>query len=278
MADCDIFVGDPMTWFFLEKDFLSLENMLRLLPDDLADMSVKDLKSTVKKMLSLLKDIHNSLATQTSIQELLAQDYAVMTSQINKGNKVNARFLLSLELAKAQFAGDVEQEKHWQQKFDDSWEGEVPPKVTREYLLNIRDKIQNWRGTFADSPLTKCPNFSRQMVAVAPGYCAMLTELVPFADQEAEGVKVDKKLKAAVIVRCPAAPVELVDATNEAWGYLQHAIDISTTRYQDMQENFELRIAELADLLAHIYKRTHASDWRRRTSWWRNRHGPEMLK
>jgi len=278
MADCDIVVGDPMIWFFLERDFLSLENMLRLLPDDLADMSVEDLMSSVKVILSLLKDIHDSLAMQASIQKQLARIYAEMTSQINEGNKAHARFLLSLELGKAQVAGDVEQEKHWQQMFNDSWDGEVPPKVTREYLLNLCGKLQNLRGTFANSPLTKYPNFSRQMTATILENCAMFTKMLPFADQEAQGLEVDKKLKAAVIVRYSSAPTELAKITKEMYQYIQNAIDISTSRYQDMQENFELRVAELADLFAHIYRRTHASDWRRRTSWWKKRHGSDMPK
>jgi len=273
MADYDIVVGDPMIWFFLGKDFLSLENMLRLLPDDLADMSIKDLKSTVKKTLCLLKDIHVSLATQSSIQKQLARIYAEVTTQINEGDKAHARFLLSLELCKAQVAGDVEQEKHWQQMFIDSWDGEVPPKVTKEYLLNLLGKLQDLRGTFANSPLTKYPNFSRRMTATILENRAMFTEMLPFAVQEAQGLKVDKKLKAAVMIRYSSAPTELAEITKEMYQYMQNAIDISTTRYEDMQENFELRVAELADLLAHIYKRTHASDWRRRTSWWKKRQG-----
>ena len=86
----------------------------------------------------------------------------------------------------------------------------------------------------------------------------MFTEMMPFADQQAQGVKVDKKLKAAVIVRYSSAPTELAETMKEAYEYLRHAIDMSTTRYQDVQENFELRIAELVSLLAHVYQRTHS--------------------
>jgi len=271
-------LGNPLVWAGLDIKFMLLQMNLMFVPKDLAELSVEAVRLKVKEMLPLLKGIHHHLSSQASIQELLAQDYVEMENQIKIFDKNKTRCLLRLKVSSAQLAGDDEQEKHWQQMLDDAWIGEVRPVVTREYLLAQRAGIQNWRATFADSPLMACPNFSRRIEAIIPEYCAIFTELLPFADLEAQGLEVDKKLKAEITLRYPTPPIEFCDTIIEGFEYLQHPILTHKTKLQNMQERFELRIADLATLLAHIYKSTHASDWRKRTPWWKKRHGPRMLK
>jgi len=269
-------LGDPWVWARLELRFRLLQLNLQFMPEDLAELSLEDIRSKIKKILPSLKDIHHLISLQASSQESLVQAYTEINDPIQKMDKAKARFLLSLEVSRAQLAGDDEQEKHWQQLLDDSWKGEVPPILTREYLLSLRDTLQDWRGMWANSPLLLCPDVPRRMEANAANIYAWFSEQLRIAELEAQGLKVDKNSKAAINVRYAAAIVELSDTTIEGFDYLKQAIMLSETRLQEMQENVEFRDAEYASFAAHIYKRTHARVWRRWTPWWKQRHGLRM--
>jgi hypothetical protein len=273
----DVDVGDLFIWTRLRFGFMLLKLDSRRGHKDLADWSLEDLRYKIKKMLPMLKDIHRFLHQQESILKQLAEAHAkTMHADFPKLEKSRTRYLICLELCRAQLADDVAQEKHWQQLYDDSWKGEVRPVLTKKLLLKARSQLCNWRQTWANSYLVKLPNFARRMQANSAALYDALTEELPIVDLEEQGLKMEKKLRAAIVLQHPTAPLECIDTMIEAFQDYEHTIATNQTRLQDMQEHFDYWVARAASLCAHIYKRTHAGEIRRWTPWWKQRHGLKM--
>lgn len=256
----DFELGDPLISVLLNIKFGLLEMKSELVPKDLADMPLEEIHLKVKKMLPRLKEIHDLLSEQAATHELLAPKYAEVTNFISEFNKGKARWLIVLNWCRAQLTGDDALEKHWTQMLLDSWGEEVPPVITREYLLDLRGKFHNWGRIWSNSLLLEFPNFSRRMEANSANLYAFFTEQLPMADLAAKGLEVDKSTKAATLLRYGAAPIELSDTMVEAFEHVLRAITTSKTKLQDMQRRYEQHNAELATITAHVYERAHAKD------------------